>query len=180
MSYNPYVSAFSTLTDARARQFYVCTALEHTFLTLAVASIAVYKTYQAGRECRAMTEVYVFPFLVGIVQFILHFGDQRSPVATGQRILPGFEPLGLLPWGTSEDRVLITPCRDSQTSRAVTKKPGSTPNPYTQYGFKELQAHCKARGLSAKGSRDVLVSRLIHADLFPAPSPGRFPLERHL
>ncbi len=41
------------------------------------------------------------------------------------------------------------------------------PEPYAGYGFKQLQSLCKQRRLSAKGSRDVLVSRLCGADSQP-------------
>ncbi len=57
--YNPYLTAFSFLiaafqflTNPQARRFYADRAIEHTFLTVAIAGISIKRTVEAGQAFR--------------------------------------------------------------------------------------------------------------------------------
>lgn len=72
--YNPFVEAAKALTCADARKFYVQTAIEHSFLTAAVVTIAAQRTFEAGQQFRDIHDRHIVPFtlnsLIGFAQFL--------------------------------------------------------------------------------------------------------------
>jgi hypothetical protein len=117
---NPYltafgflVSAFQALTCKEARRFYADTAIEHSFLTVAVTGIAVKKTIEAGQAFRQFHDSAIVPctlfVLVGLHQFIQRLDHEE--IEQYQTALPyASAPIALLPAAKERERVLVTPC----------------------------------------------------------------------
>lgn len=196
MSYNPYSAAFQALTNKEARRFYADTALEHSFLTLAVASITAQRTYESGQAFRQFYDSHLVPFTLLAIATVVEF-FATPEVEVPQLALAGFTPIALLPESKSESRVLVTPFV-SENRTLITPAPvvddaqdlidklkdltttpprpaaigRAVPEPYHEYSYQDLKRLCKVRGISAKGGREALVSRLCNSDLFPEPTPN--------
>lgn len=121
MSYNPYSAAFAALTNKEARRFYADTALEHSFLTLAVTAIAAQRTYEAGQAFRQFYDSHLVPFTLLAIATVVEF-FATPEVEAPQLALAGFVPTALLPESKPQARVLVTPCV-SESRTLVTPAP---------------------------------------------------------
>lgn len=119
--YNPYSAAFAALTNKEARRFYADTALEHSFLTLAVASITAQRTYEAGQAFRQFHDSQLVPFTLLAIAAVVEF-FATPEVEVPQLALAGFTPVALLPESKPQARVLVTPCA-SESRTLVTPAP---------------------------------------------------------
>lgn len=113
--YNPYITAFHALTNSEARRFYADTAIEHTFLTVAVAGIAINNTIEAGKSFRQVHDSHIVPFTLLAIATVVEFFATPEPnePEPSQPLLPGFTPTALLPEAKPQERVLVTPCTSS-------------------------------------------------------------------
>lgn len=96
MSYSPWVCAFQALTCARARQFYVATAIEHGFLTVAIFALASQRCFQAGQSARVVHNSVLVPFGLLVWAALSARFLSRSASVPVQPRLCGFTPAGVL------------------------------------------------------------------------------------
>lgn len=199
MSYNPYVAAFAALTNQEARRFYLVTAIEHTFLLIAVTAIAANRTIEAGKATRQFVDSAIAPYTMFAIAMVVEFFTKPDAPKTQEQktpVLAGFIPIALLPPSkpmervlitpvVTVERVLITPAPQVELVESLTdieryylsdqdeylEAPEETEvTNYDLMSYKALQALCKQRRLNAKGSKQDLQARLCRADLFAEPS----------
>jgi hypothetical protein len=176
MSYSPYASAFSALTNEQARSFYAATAIDHSRKTafaavmmgIAAYSLGVhFRTYHDAKLVPGMRQWWVRTLakrlssakIAGYLMSASEVAPEENPW-DAEMVLGDVESVGLrvIPIGANTIIGFLPPAQPVKYSNAA--------QDYDQLPVKQLRSRLKSRGIKVPGksTKALLIQVLVEDD----------------